>query len=58
MDKYFVFRQMLNFRAYYAEVDEADMNWCVNTIKIIGENDGQTIEIEITIKEKEVEQDA
>lgn len=58
MDKYFVFRSMMDFLADYAEVVDADMNWLGNTIKVIGENEKQIIEIEVIIKEKEEEKDA
>lgn len=58
MDKYFAFRSMMDFLADHAEVVDADMNWLGNTIKVIGENEKQIIEIEVIIKEKEEEKDA
>ena len=58
MDKYFAFRQMLDFMADYAEVVDADMNWCGDTCKITGENDEAVIDIEIRIKKKEESKDA
>lgn len=53
MDKYFAFRKMLDFMADYAEVTDADMNYYDSCMRICGENDGQTITIDITIKDKE-----
>ena len=58
MDKYFVFRSMMNFLADHAKVVDADMNWLGNTIKVIGENEKQIIEIEVIIKEKEEQKNA
>lgn len=57
MEKYWVFRQLLDFMADHAEVVDADMNYC-NDILIKGETDDQVIEIEVRITKKEVEQDA
>ena len=57
MDKYCVFRMMLDFMADEAEVTDADMNWLGNTIRIIGETDDKVIEIEVTIKDMEVKTD-
>ena len=57
MEKYWVFRQLLDFMADHAEVVDADMNYC-NDILIKGETDDQVIEIEVRFTKKEVEQDA
>ena len=58
MDKYFVFRKMLEFMADYAEVVDADMNNYNGCVMVKGETEDQTIMIEVTIQKKEVEQDA
>lgn len=58
MEKYFAFLKMLEFMADYAEVVDADMNYYKDTLKITGENDDQIIEIEVTIKKKEENEDA
>lgn len=58
MDKYFAFRSMMDFIADHAEVVDADMNWLGDRLKIVGENEKQTITIEVTIAEKEEEEDA
>lgn len=58
MRKYYVFRSMLDFVANHVEVVDADMNWLGNTIKVIGENEKQIIEIEVIIKEKEEQKNA
>lgn len=57
MEKYFAFRKLMDFLADHAEVVDADMNFC-DSIRIVGENDGQVIEIQVTIKEKEEGKDA
>lgn len=57
MEKYWVFRQLMDFMADHAEVVDADMNYCEN-ILIKGETDDQCIEIEVRITKKEGEQDA
>ena len=58
MEKYFAFKKMLEFMADYATVVDADMNFYRNCMKIVGENDGQTITIDITIEDKEANKDA
>jgi hypothetical protein len=57
MDKYWFFRKTLDFLADYAEVTDADMNYCGNRIRVCGENDVQTITIDIEIVNKEEEKD-
>ena len=56
MDKYTIFREMLDYMAHICEVTDADMNYCDN-IRIVGETETQTIVIEVTIKNKEEEKD-
>lgn len=56
MDKYFIFREMLNFMADHADVIDADMNYC-GSVMIEGEDDEHTIRIEISVKDKEVKKD-
>lgn len=58
MDKYFVFRSMMDFLTDHAEVVDADMNWLGDRLKIVGENEKQTITIEVVIKEKEEQKNA
>lgn len=58
MNKYFVFKKMLDFMADYAEVKDADMNFCGGRILIEGEDDDTVIIIEVNIKNKEVGKDA
>lgn len=53
MDKYWVFRQLLDFVADYAEVTDADINYCGNRIRVCGETGGQTITVDIEIVNKE-----
>ena len=58
MDKYWAFRQMLDFMADHAEVVDADLNWCgKDNCKITGETDDEIIDIEIRIEKKEEKQD-
>lgn len=54
MNKYVIFREMLDYVAHIADVTDADMNYCGNSIRIDGDTDEQTIIIEVTIKNKEV----
>ena len=58
MDKYFAFRKMMDFVSDYAEITDADMNYCGNTVMIEAENDDEIIVIEVTIKKKEVRENA
>ena len=58
MDKYFAFRSMMDFISDHAQVVDADMNWLGDRLKIVGENENQTITIEVTIKEKEEKENA
>ena len=57
MEKYFIFREMLNFMANHAEVIDADMNNYCGNATITGEDDEHTIKIEVSIKDKEVKKD-
>ena len=58
MNKYVIFREMLDYMAHICDVTDADMNYCGNSIRIDGDTDEQTIIIEVTIENKEVEKDA
>lgn len=58
MDKYFAFRRLLEFMADHADVVDANMNYYNGGMQIVGENDGQTITIEISIMDKEEKKDA
>ena len=54
MNKYFVFRKLIDFVADYSEVTDADMNNYAGNIEITGtEDDGSTITIKVEIKEAE-----
>lgn len=53
MDKYFALSKMLEFVDKYADVVDADMNYYNGSVHIEGENEAQTIVIEVTIKNKE-----
>ena len=55
--RFTIFREMLDYFAHISTVTDADMNWLGNTIRIIGETDDKVIEIEVTIKDKEVKTD-
>ena len=54
MDKYFAFRKLMDFLSDFAEITDADMNYCGDSIRIVGDNDDAEIAIEVTIKKKEV----
>ena len=52
MNKYFVFRKLIDFVADYCEVIDADMNNYANEIEITGrDDDGSTITIKVELKE-------
>ena len=54
MNKYFVFRKMIDFVADYCEVTDADMNNYAGEIEITGtDDDGSTITIKVDIREGE-----
>ena len=54
MEKYAIFREMLDYVACICEVTDADMNYC-DSIRIVGETDQESIVIAVTIKNKEEE---
>lgn len=58
MDKFTIFREMLDYLAHISTVTDADMNYYHDTMKIVGENNGENITIEVTIKKKEENEDA
>ena len=53
MNKYFVFRKLIDFVADYCDVTDADMNNYAGNIEITGtdEEDGSTITIKVELKE-------
>lgn len=54
LNKYFVFRNLIDFVADYCEVTDADMNNYSGDIEITGtEDDGSTIKIRVTLMEGE-----
>lgn len=53
MEKYFVFRELLDFMADHAEVVDANMNNYLGDMVITGEVDGQVITINVSMKNKE-----
>ena len=54
MNKYFVFRELLNFVTDHADVTDADMNNYSGEIEITGtDDDGSTITIKVALKEAE-----
>ena len=55
MNKYFVFRKLLDFVADYCEVTDADLNNYAGNIEITGTDDadGSTITIKVELKEGE-----
>ena len=54
LNKYFVFRKLIDFVADYTEVTDADMNNYAGNIEITGtDDDGSTITIKVEIKEAE-----
>lgn len=52
INKYFVFRNLIDFVADYCDVTDADMNNYAGDIEITGTNeDGSTITITVELKE-------
>lgn len=52
INKYFVFRKLIDFVADYCDVTDADMNNYAGNIEITGTNeDGSTITITVEMKE-------
>ena len=57
MNKYFVFRKLIDFVADYCEVTDADMNNYAGDIEITGtDDDGSKITIKVKIQESEEEE--
>ena len=55
MDKFTIFREMLDYMADIGNVTDADLNYIPNEMKIAGETESEVIEIEVRIKKKEVQ---
>ena len=55
MDKFTIFREMLDYMAHIGKVTDADMNYIPNEMKITGETESEVIEIAVTIKKKEAQ---
>ena len=54
MDKFTVFREMLDYATHIGKETDADMNYVPDMMKITAETEGEVIEIEVTIEKKEV----
>ena len=58
INKFFVFRKLLDFVADHGDVIDAAMNNYADRIEIRGEDEnGNTIKIEVSIENKEVNKD-
>ena len=52
LNKYFVFRKMIDFVADYCDVTDADMNNYAGAMEVTGtDEDGSTINIRVSIEE-------
>lgn len=58
MDKYIIFRQLMDLVSDHADVVDANLNTWNGGMLVQGEADGETIAIEVTIKKKEEDKDA
>lgn len=61
MDKFTIFREMLDYMAHIGKVTDADMNCYVvtsNTMSITCETDDEVITLEVTARKKEAKNDA
>ena len=56
MDKYWMFRELLDFVADRAEVVDADMNNYCGSMEITGDDGEKTIKIVVSIKDKNKEE--
>ena len=57
MNKFVVFREMLDYLNHICDVTDADMHYCGDRMRIDGETEEQTVTIEVCIKNKEVTED-
>ena len=57
MDKYYIFRKLLDFVASFSKVVDADMNCYRGCMEIVSEADGKQLAIEITITDKKDKED-
>ena len=57
MKKYKIFKETLYYMESICDVTDADMNYCGNSLRIEGDTEEQTIIIEVTIKNKEANND-
>lgn len=58
MNKFVIFREMLDYLTQICDVTDADLNYCSgNHMRIAGETEEQTITFDIYINNKEVTQD-
>lgn len=53
MNKYWVFRELLDFMADHTDVVDANMNNYLGGMTIVGEDDESKITIEVTIRDKD-----
>lgn len=53
MDKFWLFRYLLDFMADHTEVVDADMNNYCGNIVVTGEIEGQVITITVSMNDKE-----
>ena len=59
MNKFVIFRELLDYLNKMCDVTDADMNYCCDShMRIAGETEEQTITLDIYIRNKEVTQDA
>lgn len=58
IDKFTIFREMLDYMAHISTVTDADMNYCGDRLIIEGDTEGKVIILEVAIKNKEEEKDA
>ena len=57
MDKYTIFREMMDYLADVGDVTDADMNYYPGGMKLVCETDGQVITMDICITEKKEEKE-
>lgn len=53
MNKYLLFRSLMDDLANHSEVTDADMNYYNGGMRLVGEGDEYKITIDVSIKDKE-----
>lgn len=58
MNRYYLFQKMLDFMACHGDVTDADMCYYGDEMRIVGDDGENEVIIQVTLKKKEVKEDA